>query len=114
MITLEDVHDLAMVLADEGNAALLQGRTEKARLSYSLALSLELQALALASPSVQPTYAVLVRSAAALAILAGQPAQALDLASRGLLEASTPAPLRVELEEIAAQARSLVSAKEAC
>jgi tetratricopeptide (TPR) repeat protein len=98
--SLEDLHDEAMLLADQGDAARARQKPEEARSFFAQALALEKQALALASPEVQPTCAVLLRSAACLAIEAGSIDEALHFIEAGLANPLTPGPLREELEEL--------------
>lgn len=66
---------------------------------FDAALRFELEALHEA-PAEQPTRAVLTRSAAAFAHLAGRPCLGHELAQRGLADPTTPAGLRAELEEL--------------
>jgi len=85
---------------DQGDAACARQKPEEARSLFAQALVLERQALALAPPEVQPTYAVLLRSAACLAIEAEDFDGALPFIEAGLAIPTTPGPLREELEEL--------------
>lgn len=100
MSSLEDLHDEAMLLADQGDAARARQKTEEARSLFAQALYLERQALALASPEIQPTYAVLLRSAACLAIEAEDFDGALTFIEAALVSPTTPGPLHEEMEEL--------------
>lgn len=100
MKSLEELHDEAMLLADQGDAARARQHPEEARTFFAQALALEAQALALSSPQEQPTQAVLLRSAACLAIEAEDADEACRYIAAGLANETTPEPLREELEEL--------------
>lgn len=81
---------------------LSQGMSAPAAACYLRALRLEVQAAA--AVAVQPDRAILLRSAAWLAISAGRPADAARLAAIGLADPAAPERVRSELREVAARA----------
>lgn len=100
MTTLEELHHEAMERADQADAARVQGKTDEARTLFAQAFALEAQALAEAPADLQPTQAVLLRSAACLAIDAEQFDDALRLIEAGLTNPQTPVALSEELDEL--------------
>lgn len=100
MRSITELHHHAMALADKGDAARAQSNPALARERFEQAFLLEQQALTLTPPDVQPTYAVLLRSVASLALEAERPGDALKHIKLGLENASTPDLIRAELEEM--------------
>lgn len=103
MRSITELHHHAMALADKGDAARAQSNPALARERFEQAFLLEQQALTLTPPDVQPTYAVLLRSVASLALEAERPGDALKHIKLGLENASTPDLIRAELEELLAR-----------
>ena len=96
---IEAAHHRAMNLADDGDRLLKAGKPEAARACYVEALAAERDA-ALAT-TTQPSRAILLRSAAWLAVNAGAHAEALNLADVGLSDPTTGEREHYELQAVA-------------
>ena len=96
---IEAAHRCAMSLADDGDRLLKAGKPEAARACYVEALAAERDA-ALAT-TTQPSRAILLRSAAWLAVNAGDHAEALNLADLGLSDPTTMQREHHELQAVA-------------
>lgn len=110
-MTADDIkaaHDKAMGLADDGGRARRRGELDSARAHFCDALALERSA-ALAEQT-QPSRAILLRSAAWLAIDAGDGAEAARLADLGLADPETPQRIHYELQEVAQAAAQMTGA----
>lgn len=97
---IEAAHHRAMSLADDGDRLLKVGKPEAARACYVEALDGERDA-ALAT-TTQPSRAILLRSAAWLAVNAGDHAEALRLADLGLSDPTTMQREHHELQAVVA------------
>ncbi len=97
-----DLHHAAMSAADDGDRALRAGDHSGARVEFRRALELEVEAIAAMQTHAEPTWSVLHRSAASLALQAGLRADAERLVATAL--AGDPPP------EIAAELRELIVA----
>lgn len=95
-MTATDRHEAAMTLADRADAANRRVR------ALFLAASVEEEEAAKLADASEPSRSILYRSAAWLALNAGDPARALDLARRGLRRSVLPVP-----PEIAAELRAV-------
>jgi hypothetical protein len=87
-----------MSRADDGDRAQRAGDPDSARAHYTQGLALEREA-ALAERT-QPSRGILLRSAAWLAVNAGELDEALRLARLGLADADVPERTRAELQEV--------------
>ena len=96
---IEAAHRCAMSLADDGDRLLKAGKPEAARACYVEALAAERDA-AMAT-TTQPSRAILLRSAAWLAVNAGDYAEALRLADLGLADPTTMERDHYELQAVA-------------
>ncbi len=96
---IEVAHRAAMNLADDGDRFLKAGKPEAARACYVEALAAERDA-ALAT-TTQPDRAILLRSAAWLAVDAGDHTEALRLADLGLADPTTMDRDHYELQAVA-------------
>ena len=103
MTTINESHDQAMHLTESALLEQLQGNEEQASLLFAQALSLELAALNELDPSVEPTYSVLHRSAATLALDCNEVRLAEQLAATALAHAP-PTEIAEELRDVLEQA----------
>lgn len=101
MTSLSEMHDRAMVLAEEAEAAKGQKRYEDAQRLVTEAMKLERDAamVLLSSFGEEPTRSVLFRSAAALAVDAGLPRDAEQLIALAL-GGSPPDEIAKELRDL--------------
>jgi hypothetical protein len=112
MTSLADNHHrFAMDLCDRADALRKAGSEERARAEYRLAC--EQEELAAGLVDTQPWHAILRRSAAWLAIFAGDPEWAERLACSGLARKDVPPKYRKELREVLAEAQRQIQAAEA-
>jgi hypothetical protein len=103
-------HREAMSYADSALSARRRGDHDQARQLFRLAMEAERHAAA--PVDSQPWRAILHRSAAQLALDAGDPTEAARLAAAGLAGPETPPGLAVELQAIAAEAARLLTPTE--
>lgn len=103
MTTPTDLHRKAMEAYDMFLSMKLKGQEEAIQHGRS-ALRLEIQALDLVPQDVQPSYSVLCRSAATIALQVGEKAQAEQLVRRGLDAPAVPGNIREELLEVLGKA----------
>ena len=96
---IEAAHRCAMSLADDGDRLLKAGKPEAACACYVEALAAERDA-AMAT-TTQPSRAILLRSAAWLAVNAGDHAEARRLADLGLTDPTTMERDHYELQAVA-------------
>ncbi len=101
-MTPQEAHTQAMSCADDGDRARRAGDLDGARAHYARGLALEREA-ALAEHT-QPWRGMLLRSAAWLAVNAGELEEALRLARLGLEDADVPERTRAELQEVVDEA----------
>jgi hypothetical protein len=94
-----------MSLADDGDRLLKAGHPEAARACYVEALAAERDA-AMAT-TTQPDRAILLRSAAWLAVNAGDHAEAVRLADIGLADPTTMERDHYELQAVAQAAKEM-------
>lgn len=99
-------HEAAMALADRADAANRRVR------ALFLAASVEEEEAAKLSEASEPSRSILYRSAAWLALNAGDPARALELARRGLRRSVLPVPpaIAAELRAVGRVARATMRA----
>ena len=103
---IEAAHRRAMSLADDGDRNRRAGKPEAARACYVEALAAERDA-AMAT-TTQPSRAILLRSAAWLAVNAGDHAEALRLADIGLDDPATMEREHHGLQEVAQAAKETI------
>ena len=99
MTTTHEFHDQAMDLAERALLERLRGNAEEAFRLFSQALRLELSALEGLEPSVEPTYSVLHRSAATLALDCNEVRLAEQLATKALAY-EPPIEIAEELRDV--------------
>lgn len=100
MSAVNDLHSEAMDLAEFGLLERLRGNTEEAHGLFEQALERELAAIDALDEPIEPTYSVLHRSAATLAIDCSRLRQAEQIAARALAQSPHP--------EIAEELRDLL------
>lgn len=105
MSQIRELHNRAMELADEGDAAKQRGDLSQARESYHQAYLLEAQAAKLVAENEEPTRSVLLRSAAWLAINCDEIREAERLAALGLV-GNPPPEIAEELREVLEKVRA--------
>lgn len=105
MERIKDIHRAAMEWVDEAESAQRDGDGGAAKAAFAHAFRASWWAAGLVEAStVEPDRSVLHRSAAELAIKAGQPSAAINLAYRGL-EGNPPAEIAEELRDVLARAK---------
>ena len=109
-MSVRDSHNKAMDFAERAFVARIQGRREQAHHFFVRALEYELAAIAQlkAEGRIEPTYSVLHRSAATLALDCNQPKKAKEIATEALNENPHP-EIAVELHELLLRLSLLLS-----
>ena len=97
-----EFHERAMVLADQGDLSRQRGEHAQARAAWREAMAVERMA-AEAEPT-EPSRGILYRSAAWLALNAGEQQEAERLARAGLEGDGVPERLESQLREVLAEA----------
>lgn len=97
-MTPQEANKQAMDCADDGDRARRAGDLDGARAHYTRALALERE-VALAERT-QPWRGISLRSAAWLAVNAGELDEALRMARLGLADVGVPEGTRAELQEV--------------
>ena len=100
---MTQAHEMAMAHLDVARSYTSEQNQEQAQAHRLRALALEMLAAEVCLPNVQPTHAVLHRSAATIALNLGLNTLAFDLASQGLA-GHVPMQIRDELREVQAKA----------
>ena len=101
-MSVRDSHDKAMDFAEHAFVARLHGQQEQAHDFFVQALKYELEAIAQLEEigeRIEPTYSVLHRSAATLALDCNQPEKAKEIATKALNQNPHP-EIAVELREL--------------
>ena len=107
MTKVDTYHDEAMEFAECAFLASKQGRYSKAQTLFGKALNRELLAIdEMGATIIEPTFSILHRSAATLALDCKKPRLAEKLAARALAE-DPPSWLVIELWQVLEQARVL-------
>ena len=103
MITVNELHGQAMGLMELAILARLRGNTDEVSSLYARALELETAAIEGLDPTVEPTFSVLHRSAATMALHCNQTRLAEQLATRAL-SYEPPFEIAEELRDVIEQA----------
>lgn len=104
MSQVRELHNRAMALADDGDAAKRQNNRQQAQQHYRQAFELEAQAAKLVTVDEEPTRSVLLRSAAWLALECDEIREAERLAALGLV-GNPPPEIAEELREVLEKVR---------
>lgn len=106
----KELHEIAMSYTDKGDVAYYEGEFELARTLFLEALVMERKAAEICR--TQPSRGILFRSAAWLAISAGNPVESKRLAEEGLSDPDVPERVRSELQEVLEKACSQISGQD--
>jgi hypothetical protein len=93
-------HRNAMALCDEADAAIKAGDMAMALVKFEQAFRCESHAIGLQRNKLEPTYSVLIRSAASILIQMRHPERAIALINRRLERGGVPAEIEQELCEL--------------
>lgn len=104
-------HGEAMVHVDDALSARRSGDHEHAQHLFATALQLELEEVE--HVTTQPSRAILLRSAAWMALETGDVREAARLAARGLSDVDVPRRVQTELRAVADEARIRLASLDA-
>lgn len=109
-MNVKELHRQAMAHADDGDFARRSGDSDLAKACFSEAMALEREAAELCES--QPSRSILLRSAAWLALSAGDSKEAKRLAEKGLSDPDVPERMRSELRDVLEKAGQQISGQD--
>jgi hypothetical protein len=112
MSALKKYHSEAMDLAERAFVARMRGKTEEARVLFFQAYELEKRAAENTPDDLEPSRSILYRSAASLALHAGELYEAEELCNQAM-RPTTPSEVQDELVDLKAQIQELLREEDA-